>query len=376
VSASRIAVAVALLVAMLAGCGNPGPGGHGGGSSAAAKVQLTPLVDGLDAPVFVTAYHNRLYAVLQPGLVVSLSCAETCTIDDPPLLDIRDEVEYGGEQGLLGLAFAPTSSAFYVYYTHKGDGANTLSRFVDGHEEVLWSIADRYPNHNGGMLAFGTDGYLYVGMGDGGSAGDPEGNGQDPNAWFGKIHRIDVSGAAGYLVPADNPFVGSAGRDEVWAYGLRNPWRFSFDRGADDGTGRGDLWIGDVGQDHDEEIDHQLASSKGGENYGWDRFEGNHAFEGSSDRTGLVFPVLEYMHGDGCAVTGGYVYRGYDIPALRGTYVFADYCSGTIWGYAGGGRSVLLSTGLNISSFGEDAHAELLVVAHDGGVYRLVPDGA
>jgi glucose/arabinose dehydrogenase len=230
-----------------------------------------------------------------------------------------------------------------------------------------------FENHNGGHMAFGPDGYLYIALGDGGSAYDPLKNGQNLETLLGKILRIDVNADEGYVVPADNPFVDGGGLPEIWAYGVRNPWRFSFDRAT------GDLYIGDVGQGLWEEVDFQPADSTGGENYGWSGYEGSHILTPEQTADNAVMPIAEYSHSDGgCSITGGYVYRGEAIPTLQGVYLYSDYCSGTVW-YAYRDESdvwqsgVFLESGFQVSSFGEDANGELLVVDYSGTVYRIAP---
>ena len=319
--------------------------------------------------------------------------------DDPQVtkaevfLDIRGRVsERNNEEGLLGLAFDPGYSAngyFYVYYSAASPRRSVVSRFSvngsdpnvadPGSETVILEIPQPYGNHNGGQLAFGPDGYLYIGLGDGGSGGDPRGNGQNIGTVLGAILRIDVarvSADSGYDIPPDNPFVGIDGaREEIWAYGLRNPWRFSFDMGTGDGE-TGFLWAGDVGQDRWEEID--LVEK--GLNYGWNVMEGRHCFSPATDcdTTGLEMPVAEYARAEGCSITGGYVYRGGDIPWLVGTYVYGDFCSGRIWGlrYDAGSvteQALLLSSGLSITSFGQDLEGTLYVLSRNEGIYRVVP---
>jgi len=249
-------------------------------------------------------------------------------------------------------------------------------------ERILFTIPDQFPNHNGGQLAFGPDGYLYIGLGDGGGRGDPLGSGQSRQTLLGKILRVDVDGAhaAGkqYGIPAGNPYAAGgispgAGLPEIWAYGLRNPWRFSFDRS------NGDLYIGDVGQGSWEEIDRQAAGSSGGENYGWNAYEGNHCYSSCAGVT-AVAPIAEYSHNLGCSVTGGYVYRGTSQPLLEGVYLYGDYCSGIIWTVpAGAGTHVakrVADSGVQISSFGEGEDGEIyLVDLGGGGLYRLLVDG-
>jgi glucose/arabinose dehydrogenase len=242
----------------------------------------------------------------------------------------------------------------------------------------LFEASQPFSNHNGGHLAFGPDGMLWIATGDGGSAGDPAGNAQNLGSPLGKLLRIDVSEPGGYSVPADNPFVGSPGAlPEIWAYGLRNPWRFSFDRAT------GDLWIGDVGQYEWEEIDVEPRRVPGGRNYGWNVMEGSRCYdEPSCDDTGLVLPVAEYGHSQGCSVTGGFVYRGADHPILDGMYLFADYCSGRIWALVPGGRTgwavaQVGSASDRIAAFGEDPEGELYIVAIDSGtVFRVIAERA
>jgi hypothetical protein len=300
-----------------------------------------------------------------------------------PFLDITDKVAYGGEQGLLGLAFHPhyaTNGRFYVDYTDRhGDTrvegyvasptADTADR-ASAHQVLF--VAQPYANHNGGDVLFGPDGMLYVGMGDGGSGGDPHGNGQNLGTLLGKLLRLDVDGAAPYAVPADNPFVGRQGaRPEIWAYGLRNPWRLAFDRTA------GLLYIADVGQNLWEEVDVAPAAAKGLD-YGWNRMEGAHCYGmGLCSREGLTLPVLEYGHGEGCAIVGGFVYRGRAVPALAGQYVYSDYCSGWLRSFRYDGAAAVDRRAWRIArpgpvlSFGEDAAGELYLLAASGTVYRL-----
>ena len=326
--------------------------------------------------------------VEQPGVIRVIAGSKLVST---PFLDIHARIASGGERGLLGLAFHPhfaENGRLFVDYTRTGDGATVVSEFhASGDradptsERILLTVSQPFANHNGGQIAFGPDGYLYIGLGDGGSEGDPLGNGQNRRVLLGKILRIDVDGppslGKNYAIPSTNPYAPGgiapgAGLQEIWAYGLRNPWRFSFDRGT------GDLYIGDVGQNAWEEIDHQPASSTGGENYGWNIFEASHCSSNCGSIT-QVPPVAEYGHSAGCAVTGGYVYRGDRQPALVGTYLFADYCSGTIWtlpaGSAGLTPRILAETGLQISSFGEGDDGEIYLVDRSaGGVYRVVAD--
>lgn len=304
-------------------------------------------------------------------------------------LDISDRVsDAGNEEGLLGFAFAPdftTSRVFYVNYTAANPRRTVISRFVAnaaggtaaaaGSEQVILEVAQPFSNHNGGQIAFGADGYLYIAFGDGGSGRDPEGNGQNLDTLLGKILRIDVSRAAAglnYAIPADNPFVGRTGaRGEIWAYGLRNPWRFSFDQATQQ------LWAGDVGQNAREEVD---IITRGG-NYGWVIMEGSQCLSGTScDRTGLILPVIDYATGGGrCAVTGGFVYRGSTIPSMLGTYVYGDYCSGEIWGLRYDGvrvteQALLADLGGALSSFAVDLQGEIYALSYgaSGGIFKLI----
>jgi glucose/arabinose dehydrogenase len=320
-----------------------------------------------------------LYVAQKTGAVVAVRDG---SVDPVPVLDLTQEVSLGSEQGLLGLAFSPDGRDLYVNYTDtNGDTRVTGYAMRDGRadpptrREVLF-VDQPYSNHNGGNLVFGPDGHLYVGLGDGGSGGDPHGNGQSLSTLLGKMLRIDPlsSGERAYTIPADNPFVDRPGaRPEIWAYGLRNPWRYSFDRST------GDLWIGDVGQSSWEEVDVQPAGSRGGENYGWNRMEGDHPYDGADPPAHVVRPVFEYSHDDGgCTVTGGYVYRGESIPDLYGAYVFADFCLGALQAIRlEGGRvidhRVLGPIVANLSSFGEDARGELYAMSLGGALYRLAP---
>jgi glucose/arabinose dehydrogenase len=294
-------------------------------------------------------------------------------------LDIQGRVgSTGSEQGLLGIAFSPQyaqDGAFYLDYTDL-NGNTVIARYHvsanadqadPSSDEMLLQIQQPYANHNGGQLAFGPDGYLYIGMGDGGSGGDPYGNGQSLTTLLGKILRVDVSLGQGYKIPPDNPFRDGSGLPEIWAYGLRNPWRFSFDRL------NGDLYIGDVGQNKWEEVDFLTGGSPGGENFGWNYREGLHAYSGNL-AAGIQFtdPIFEYGHNQGCSITGGYVYRGSSLQDWQGVYFFGDYCQGTIWGLlpTDGGQwksQILFSPGFKISSFGQDDAGELYVLNYSAG---------
>ena len=328
----------------------------------------------LQRPVDLQADGSgRLFVIEKVGRIRII---ENDQLLETPFLDITDRVNStGNEQGLLGLAFHPNYSEngrFFVNFTDR-NGHNVIARFqvstdpnlADPNSEVrLLSVDDPYPNHNGGVLAFGPDGYLYAGLGDGGSQGDPNGNGQNTSVLLGKILRLDVDSAEPYAVPADNPF-----GNEVWAYGLRNPWRFSFDRLT------GDLYIGDVGQNQWEEIDFLAAGSPGGTNFGWNHREGAHDYEGGGPEE-MIDPVAEYGHPEGgCSVTGGYVYRG-SMPEWNGIYLYGDYCTGMIWGLVqtdnGWQTQLLFEKQMTITSFGQDENGELYLLRDTGGVFRLV----
>lgn len=346
------------------------------------------IASGLVRPTFVTNAgdnSNRLFVLEKPGQIRLIKGG---LLVAQPFLDISSLVtSSGNEQGLLGLAFHPDfekNGRFFVAYTAK-DAANTVAEYrvanpsddvADANSgKVLFAVPDQYPNHNGGMLAFGPDGYLYISMGDGGSGGDPNGNAQNLNSLLGKLLRIDVNSGSPYGIPAGNPFANrNDARPEVWAYGLRNPWRFSFDRST------GDLWIGDVGQDKYEEVDFQAAGSKGGENYGWNTMEGAHCYKPQSgcNQDGLTLPVFEYDHGEGCSVTGGYVYRGKAIVPLVGRYLFTDYCGSTLWATTRNGDGTFATAEVaavprGVSAFGEDETGEVyFTVDSEGAVYKLV----
>ncbi|CAM5366217.1 Aldose sugar dehydrogenase YliI [Streptomyces alboniger] len=297
-----------------------------------------------------------------------------------PVLDISHETTTDGERGLLGIAFDPDFTHFYISFTDL-EGTSTVDEFAvrDGRiqadtRRTVLTQTQPYANHNGGDITFGPDGYLYIALGDGGSGGDPHGNGQNLGTLLGKLLRIDPSGAKPYAIPPDNPFVGEPGaKEEIWAYGLRNPWRFSFDAGT------GDLLIGDVGQSDWEEIDWAPASSEGGENYGWSQMEGTHPFRGGTEPADHVPPVYEYDRtGLGCSVTGGYVFRGKAIPELAGQYVFSDYCDGTVRslqlreGEVTGVHDLGVSGG-EVISFAQDGEGELYVFDMAGSVSRIDP---
>lgn len=351
-------------------------------------IALERAAQGLKKPTHITGMSGdeRLFVTEQEGRV---RIVKAKVLLDAPFLDIASRVSCCGERGLLSIAFPPgyeKKKYFYVNYTDK-NGNTVVTRYRTSanpdvadpkSEEVLLRVDQPYANHNGGQLAFGPDGFLYIGIGDGGSGGDPHGYAQKGNTLLGKILRIDVeSGKTPYTVPQANPFTAMKNyRPEIWALGLRNPWRFSFDRTT------GDLFIADVGQNRYEEIDFQPASGKGGENYGWNVMEGNHCYtEKACDRTGLTMPVVEYGHSDGCSVTGGYVYRGKEYPALEGIYFYGDFCSGRIWGLSkkkdGWENSMLVHTDHSISTFGEDGKGSIYAADYKKGeVYEVVPRSA
>ena len=368
---------VALLLAVA--CGAIAVGGSAA-STSASSLRLVTVARGLASPVLATqapGEPGRLYVVEQPGRI---RVVERGRVRPGAFLDIRPLVAYGGEQGLLGLAFSPTYArdrTFYVNYTARPDGATKVVRYrsrngraVPGSARQILRIAQPYANHNGGNVVFGPDGKLWVGMGDGGSGGDPENRAQNPDSLLGKLLRLEVSGAGVASVPADNPFVGQSGvRPEIWSLGMRNPWRFSFDRRTKD------LWVGDVGQSAIEEIDRLPRGTTGLVNFGWNVYEGSSRFSDNPLGPGrLVQPVAQYTHDDGCSVTGGYVYRGNAVPALRGRYVFGDYCSGTIWSMpaTGGALRVEPVKVPQLTSFGESLDgAELYTVSQSGIVSRF-----
>lgn len=347
--------------------------------------KLTLFASGLTSPVSIThAGDSRLFVADQRGYVRILSSAGI--VNTQPFLDITNRVVYGGERGLLGIAFHPnykTNGYFYLNYIGNGDSTH-ISRFkvstgdanvADPQSEVkLMTIFQPYQNHNGGDLKFGPDGYLYIGLGDGGSGGDPGNRAQNPKELLGKMLRIDVDHGSPYAIPESNPFYNNtATKGEIWALGLRNPWRFSFDRLT------GDLWIADVGQNAYEEINFQPANSMGGENYGWRCYEGNQTYNmnGCIPAASLTFPVYAYPHGTECSVTGGYVYRGSSLSPYYGSYFFADYCSDRIWTlHKISGNWVKEDfgqfTGNNFGTFGEDINGQLYIASIGSGkIFRI-----
>lgn len=360
----------------------------------ASAVDLVPVVTGLVRPLYITDAGDgtgRLFVVEQGGkiwVVEDGQKLETPFLDVTALVSPEATTPAGyTERGLLGLAFHPDyaeNGVFFINYTDVS-GNTAIVRYEVFADQpnvanpdsatVILTVQQPYANHNGGHLIFGPDGYLYIGMGDGGSQGDPQGNAQNLGSYLGKILRIDIDDESGlYGIPTDNPFVG---RDdalpEIWAYGLRNPWRFNFDRET------GDLWIGDVGGSAWEEVDYQPADWPGGANYGWNRMEGMHETGAGSVPADAVLPVAEYGHDMGISISGGTVYRGEAIPALQGVYLYSDFGSGLIWTVVPTGSGsfssqiMLTGTGLTVSSFGEDEDGELYIIDYKGTIYQFVP---
>ena len=401
---STLALAVAAVLAFA------GPGGAAasmraipltdGGATvlsapSAASIKLTLISGSLSQPVLAIGARdgsNRLFVVEKTGRIRIVKGGAVLAT---PFLDISAGVSTGGEQGLLGLAFHPsyrTNGKLYVNYTDRnGDtvvreyraSATDPDRVGSGTGRTIIRIKQPYGNHNGGMIAFGKDGYLYIGMGDGGSAGDPGNRAQSTGSLLGKMLRVNVNthtSTRQYGIPSTNPYVGKAGLDEIWQRGLRNPWRFSFDRST------GDLWIGDVGQNRYEEVDHAVRTTTGagrGVNWGWRVIEGFHCYSPATgcSTTGRRLPLLEYSHASGrCAVTGGYVYRGTTIPALVGWYVYGDYCSGEVWTVSATSASrpapvrlLGAGSGRMVSGFGQGDAGELYICDLNGSLWRIDP---
>ena len=348
---------------------------------------LEEVASGFTQPLLVTHAGDasgRIFVVQQNGVIYAV---ENGVRAAAPFLDVSGLLgSSSGEQGLLGLAFHPNyteNGRFFIYYTAPGDDSVIAGYQVSADPSVadaesrteLLSFAQPYQNHNGGHIAFGPDGYLYIGTGDGGSGGDPENSGQTLSTYLGKLLRIDVDrigvdNGEPYAIPDDNPDLGAEALPEIWAYGLRNPWRFSFDRETDE------LFIGDVGQNKIEEISYQPANSAGGENYGWNIMEGDECFnDAQCDTAGLTMPILSYDHGQGRSVTGGYVYRGETIPELTGSYIYADI-NGKVWVASREADTwtseLMTETGRTITSFGEDEAGELYLVDYAGAVLKFV----
>ena len=374
-----------------------------------ADLKLSKINDGFDKPIYVTSFklnHNYHFVVEQDGIIQLLKNKKKMR---SPFLDISDRVHQtfypADERGLLGLAFHPKFSSngyFYVNYIDQ-EGYTVISRFHckemfvnKNSEKILLKILQPYSNHNGGHLEFGPDGYLYISIGDGGSAGDPENRAQNLNNYFGKILRIDVNDGDPYGIPKDNPFTyNNSANKEIWSYGLRNVWRFSFDKLT------GDKYLGDVGQNNFEEINFESSSGKGGLNYGWKIMEGFHCFESSEcNSKNLILPIYEYPNNanyiktlagikqkdrDGCSVTGGYVYRGKLIPELYGKYIFGDYCTGKVWSFNYNGKDIynfenhtnsimnsIDKKSFYLSSFGENDEGELFMIDYSGILYQVI----
>jgi len=360
------------------------------------RLALEQVTNGLDAPIGIVAAGDgsgRLFILERAGRIRVVEADGS--LRPEPFVDLSARILSGGERGLLGLAFHPDFAAngrLFVHYSRAGDGATVLAELHANaartsadpdSQRVLLTQTQPYANHNGGQLAFGPDGYLYLGLGDGGSGGDPLGNAQNTDVLLGKILRLDVDAQPAadkvYAIPADNPFAPGGvrpgqGAPEVWAFGLRNPWQFSFDARA------GDLYIGDVGQGSWEEIDRQPSDSSGGENYGWNVMEGRHCYRDGCDQAPYVKPIAEYSHDEGCSVTGGKVYRGTAQPGLVGIYVFGDYCSGRLFTLQVDegtvSPKVVLESGLGITAFGTGEDGELyLADVSGGGIYRVLVAG-
>lgn len=371
----------------LAACSKDDKAAPGGLPSGITLARAFPNL-GFNQPVLMLQAPgdaSRMFVVEQAGTVRVLANSDSATASTV-FINISDHVDSSApEAGLLGMAFDPdfaSNGRVFLCYTRSGPNSTTplvsvIARYTssDGgatlnpnSEVVLLTQDQPFVNHNGGHIVFGPDGYLYVGLGDGGSSGDPQDNGQNTNTLLGKLLRIDVRGTTvPYGIPADNPFAAGGGRKEIYAYGLRNPWRFQFDRAT------GELWLADVGQYKWEEVDRITRSG----NYGWDEREGAHCFEPATGcrTSGLIDPVAEYDHTNGrCSITGGFVYRGSAIAALKGTYLYGDFCTGEIWGLpsAGGTAARLFAGGINISSFGEDNAGEVYVVSYGDGTLRRI----
>ncbi|MCX8062222.1 MAG: PQQ-dependent sugar dehydrogenase [Anaerolineales bacterium] len=349
-----------------------------------ASYRWVAVAKGLESPVglgYTPDGSGRLLILEQEG---TIRLWQDNNLSNTAFLDIRDRVgSRGSEQGLLGIAFHPKyaeNGYFYVNYTDR-DGSTVIARFQanppsanladSASEKILLRIAQPYANHNGGAVVFGPDGFLYLGLGDGGSAGDPQNNAQSLNTLLGKILRLDVDNGEPYAIPTSNPYVNGGGLPEIWAYGLRNPWRMSFDRQT------GDLYIGDVGQNQWEEIDYLPNGSSGDLNFGWKYLEGTHPYQGTPPAgVKLIPPIYEYGHDQGCSVTGGVLYRGRSLPEWNGVYFFSDYCAGWVDGLRqlpdGTWQAQRLFRDLGrISSFGEDEQGEIYLIDHAGTVYRL-----
>jgi glucose/arabinose dehydrogenase len=388
IPARTLPLALCLLVGPASACGS-GDGSPVGPPDGTVQVGLEPVASGLSFPLYLTAPAGdaRLFIVEKGGAIRIVKDGALLPV---PFLSLAGRVSTGGEQGLLGLAFDPayaTSGRFVVHYTDaSGNTVVSMFRVSAGDpdqadpasEAVLLTVEQPFANHNGGQILFGPDGMLYIGLGDGGSEGDPAGRGQSLTDLLGDILRVDVASGAGYTVPPDNPFVGRTdARPEIWSYGLRNPWRFTFDPPT------GDLYIADVGGSAWEEVDVVTAAAGAGRgtNFGWAATEGSHCHATSGcDPSAFTLPVLEYSHDEGCSITGGFVYRGAAIPALQGHYFYADFCRGWVRSFRlQDGQTVerqqwaALAPGGTIPSFGQDAAGELYILTAEGQVFRIVP---
>jgi glucose/arabinose dehydrogenase len=347
-----------------------------------ADYQWQLVTNGLSSPIGLVHAGDdsgRLFILEQKGLI---HIVDNGQLLPTPFLDLRSKIGSGGnEQGLLGLAFHPNyvqNGQFFVNYTDL-DGDTIVSRLQVSNdpdiadpnsENLILRVQQPYQNHNGGHLLFGPDDYLYIGLGDGGSGGDPQGNGQNQSTLLGSMLRLDIDNSSPYAIPPDNPYVNGGGLSEIWATGLRNPWRYSFDRLT------GDLYIGDVGQNNWEEIHFRDAEAPHGANFGWNYWEGLHPYQGEPpDDVEFDFPIWEYSHNQGCSITGGFSYRG-SLTPWQGIYIYGDFCSGNVWGLLRDGNrtwqnTLLFETDFNITSFGEDQSGEIYLVDRTGDIYQL-----
>lgn len=384
-TATTVTAWIAQLAASIQSGSNPTPTPSPNPTPSAQIVRVLPNLT-FNAPVDLqNCGDSRLFVVEQPGRILSFT--NTPGVTPTVFLDIRSKVKYGGEQGLLSMAFHPNfqqNGVFFVHYSEKTNGNTTIARYRllqsdptvadPASEEILLSAVQPFANHNGGQIAFGPDGYLYIGLGDGGSGGDPLGNGQKRTTLLGKILRIDVDhtqGALAYAIPPTNPFAGNSSgfKEEIYAYGLRNPWKSSFD------SATGDYWVADVGQNAHEEVD--LVTK--GSNYGWNTMEGDFCYNASTcDQTGLTLPVIDYSHDFGQSITGGYVYRGTANPSLVGRYFYGDFISGKIWSLKMTGGSadstLMFRTSYMVSTFGVDNNKELYFFDYaSGALFTFAP---
>ena len=375
----------AWLLPLLAACVSDNPAGPPAGTS--VRPGLDKLADGLDFPLYLTAPagDDRLFIVEKNGRIRVLKEGSLLTA---PFLDLSGQVSTGGEQGLLSMAFHPDYAAngrFFVDFTNRAGDTRVVEFRVSGDPDIaepqpvraILEVEQPFSDHNGGLVLFGPDGKLYVGLGDGGAADDPLEAGQDKGTLLGAILRLDVDGETPFGVPPDNPFVDDPeARSEIWVYGLRNPWRFSFDHA------RGDFYVADVGQNAWEEVNAAAGAHAAGLNFGWDLMEGRSCLEPAGcDTTAVALPVVVYGRAEGCAVIGGYVYRGSALPDLSGTYFYSDFCSGFVRSFVLAGEQAtgerswpdLEPDEVPVVSFGEDAEGELYILTGAGAVYKIVP---